>query len=117
MDSQPSKSMPGLIRDIAVESRCSHLPRLELQELARRRIDAPNEILEWAMRDRRWSFTLAELLSDPISRPRDLAARLIVAIIEELEQERELLGADTPETSTQLSREPSGNFGAQLPAE
>jgi len=117
VDSQPSKSLPGLIRDIAVEGRCSRLPRVELQELARRRIDAPNEILEWAMRDRRWSFTLAELLSDPISRPRDLAARLVVAIIEELEQERELLGADTPETAAQLSGQPSGNFGVEVCAE
>jgi hypothetical protein len=108
-----SNSLPHLIRDIAVESRHSQMPRVELQELARRRIDAPNEILEWAMRDRRWSFTLAELLSDPISRPRDLAARLVVAIIDELEQERELLGADTPETSAQLS----GNVHAELRAE
>jgi hypothetical protein len=99
VESTPSKMLPGLIRDIAIESRHGQLPRLHVLDLARRRIDAPHEILEWAMRDRRWSFTLAELLTTPVSKPRDLAAMLVTAIIEELEQERELFGADILETS------------------
>jgi len=100
VDSKPSNPLPGLIRDIAVENRDAHHPRGHLQDLARRRIDAPNEILEWATRDRRWSFTLAELLTEPITQPRELAAMLVAAIVDELEQERELFGADRLETST-----------------
>lgn len=105
-----SKALPTLIRDIAHESRQSRLARVELQELARRRIQAPQEILEWASRDHHWSFTLAEMLTEPVTRPRDLAVRLVVAIVDELEQERELFGgeaslhaADDPETHAQLS--------------
>jgi hypothetical protein len=99
VDSKPSNTLRGLIRDIAVETRDAHLPRVHLQDLARRRIEAPNEILEWATRDRRWSFTLAELLTGPVTQPRELAAMLVAAIVDELEQERELFGADSLETS------------------
>jgi hypothetical protein len=63
--------------------------RAQLHELARRRIEAPHEIIDWAKRDRRWSFTLAEIMNEPIGMPRELAARLVVAIVDELEQERE----------------------------
>ena len=102
MDSPPSKTFPRLIRDIAVENRDANLPRVHLQDLARRRIDAPHEILEWATRDRRWSFTLAELMTEPVNKPRELAAMLVAAIVEELEQERELFDADRMETSAQM---------------
>jgi hypothetical protein len=100
VDSKPSNTFPVLIRDIAVEHRQAHLPRVHLQDLARQRIDAPHEILEWATRDRRWSFTLAELMTEPVSEPRELAAMLVAAIVDELEQERELFAADRLETST-----------------
>jgi hypothetical protein len=67
-------------------------PRAYLHEFARRRIEAPHEILDWAKRDRRWSFTLAEIMNEPVAMPRELAARLLVAIVDELEQEREAFG-------------------------
>ena len=106
VDSRPSsRTLPGLIRDIAIESRHAQLTRLHVLDLARRRIEAPHEILEWAMRDRRWSFMLAELLTTPVSKPRDLAAMLVAAIVDELEQERELFGADILETSAQMFSE------------
>ena len=44
--------------------------------------------------DRRWSFTLAEIMNEPVAMPRELAARLLVAIVDELEQEREAFGDD-----------------------
>ena len=66
-------------------------PRAQLYELARRRIEAPHEILDWAKRDRRWSFTLAEIMTGTLSRPRDLATGLVVAIADELEEESEML--------------------------
>jgi hypothetical protein len=97
--STTSKTLPGLIREIAVESRHSGLPRVHVQDLARSRIHAPDEILEWAARAGRWSFTLAELMTDPLRKPRDLAAMLVAAIVDELEQERELVDADKLETS------------------
>ena len=61
-------------------------------ELARRRIEAPDEIIDWAKRDSRWSFTLAEIMNEPVAMQRELAARLLVAIVDELEQEREAFG-------------------------
>jgi hypothetical protein len=75
-------------------SRTRARARGDLHEVARQRIEAPHEILDWAKRDRRWSFTLAEVLRDPTERPRDLAARLVLAIADELEQERETLYTD-----------------------
>jgi hypothetical protein len=100
VDSKPSNSLPGLIREIAVENRDAQMPRVRLQDLARKRIDAPHEILEWATRDRRWSFTLAELMTEPVTKPRELAAMLVAAIVDELQQERELFAADRLEPST-----------------
>ena len=43
---------------------------------------------------RRWSFTFAEILNEPIGMPRELAARLLVAIVDEFEQEREAFGEE-----------------------
>ena len=84
-------TLPSLINELQVEMRRSR-PRAHLHELARRRIEAPHEILDWAKRDRRWSFTLAEIMNEPVAMPRELAARLLVAIVDELEQEREAFG-------------------------
>ncbi len=84
----PSSTLPSLIVELQAEMRRSPR-RARLHELARRRIDAPHEIIDWAKRDRRWSFTLAEIMNEPIGMPRELAARLLVAIVDELEQERE----------------------------
>ena len=95
---QPQK-LPGLIRDLRAElRRPDRCPRSQLYELARRRIEAPHEILDWAKSDRRWSFTLAEIMTGSPSRPRDLATGLVVAIADELEEEREMLDNDDLET-------------------
>ena len=90
----PSSTVPRLLSELQAEMRRgSH--RSHLHELARRRIDAPQEIIDWAKRDRRWSFTLAEIMNEPIGLQRELAARLLVAIVDELEQEREAFGDPT----------------------
>jgi len=80
-----------LISELQAEMRRSPR-RAHLHELARRRIESPREIIDWAKRDRRWSYTLAEIMNEPIGMPRELAARLLVAIVDELEQEREAFG-------------------------
>ena len=84
-------SLPSLISELQAEMRRS-TRRSHLHELARRRIDSPHEIINWAKRDRRWSYTLAEIMNEPVAMPRELAARLLVAIVDELEQEREAFG-------------------------
>lgn len=92
MKTRSFPDLPGVIRELQAElSRTRPQAHADLHEAARRRIEAPHEILDWAKRDRRWSFTLAEVLRDPTERPRDLAARLVLAIADELEQERETL--------------------------
>lgn len=102
MEKLDPQQLPALIRDLQAERRAPGSPRLpeqtRLQELARKRIEAPLEILDWAMRDRRWSFTLAEMMAGAVGRPRELAARLVVAIVDELEEEDELLAADAGTT-------------------
>jgi hypothetical protein len=106
VEKSASQELPGVIRDLQLELRRleerEERPRADLHELARRRIEAPHEILDWAKRDRRWSFTLAEMMTEPVGQPRELAARLVLAIVDELEQEREVLSADNPETSAVL---------------
>jgi len=90
---KPSSTLPTLIGELQAEMRRSP-PRSHLHDFARGRIEAPHEIIDWAKRDRRWSFTLAEIMNEPIGMPRELAARLVVAIVDELEQEREAFGED-----------------------
>ena len=69
MEKFPAENMPRLIWDLQVEMRRSRRPPAQLRELAQRelsqRMDAAHEILEWAKRDRRWSFTLAEIDDAP----------------------------------------------------
>jgi len=86
-----SSTLPSLIDELRAEMRRSPR-RSHLHELARHRIDEPHAIIDWAKRDRRWSYTLAEIMNEPIGMPRELAARLLVAIVDELEQEREAIG-------------------------
>jgi hypothetical protein len=88
-----SSTLPSLIDELRTEMRRSPR-RSHLHELARHRIEAPHEIIDWAKRDRRWSYTLAEIMNEPIGMPRELAARLLVAIVDELEQEREAFGEE-----------------------
>jgi len=78
--------------------------RGDLYDLARSRIEAPHEILDWAKSDRRWSFTLAEVMATDVARPHDLAAELVVAIADELEEESETL-PDNPEILTAVANE------------
>jgi hypothetical protein len=93
VENLPDENVPRLIRDLQVEMRRSRRRPAQLRELAQRelsqRMGAAHEILEWAKRDRRWSFTLAEIMTRPVGRARELASRLVLAIVEELEQERE----------------------------
>ena len=100
MDKSSAQTLSGLIRDLQAEIRRSPR-RSHLHELARRRIDAPHEIIDWAKRDRRWSYVLAEIMNEPVAMARELAARLLVAIVEELEQEREAFG-DSSEVSAEI---------------
>ena len=93
---QPHK-LAKLIQDLRLEMRRSRL-RCELYEMARIRIDSAQEIVDWAKGDRRWSFTLAEMMNGDVHQPHDLATGLVVAIADELEEESELL-ADNPETN------------------
>jgi hypothetical protein len=100
----------GMIKELQDElSRIrTHTPT-DLHEVARRRIEAPHDVFDWAKRNRRWSFTLAELLRDPTERPRDLAARLVLAIADELEQERETLSdaSESPARHGEMSNRAS----------
>jgi hypothetical protein len=92
------QSLPGLIRDLQAELRARPAarsrPLTQRHEIARQRIAAPHEILDWAIRDERWSYTLAEVMAGAVGRPRDLAARLVVAIVDELQDEDDLLAAE-----------------------
>src|SRR5689334_13126698 len=58
---KPSSTLASLIDELRVEMRRSPR-RAHLHELARHRIDAPHEVIDWAKRDRRWSYTLAEIM-------------------------------------------------------
>ena len=99
---KPSSTLPSLIGELQAEMRRSPR-RSHLHELARRRIDAPHEIIDWAKRDRRWSFTLAEIMNEPVAMPRELAARLLVAIVDELEHEREAFGGDEADGTAEIA--------------
>lgn len=60
-------------------------------EMVRRKLQSPFEFLEWAKRDRHWSFTLAEVMGEVCTKPSELAARLLIAILEELREEQQTL--------------------------
>lgn len=63
-------------------------------DVARRRVQSPHEVLDWVKRDRHWSFTLAEVMREAWTGPSDLAARVLLAIVRELEEERETTSPD-----------------------
>jgi len=65
-------------------------------ELTAHRIKAPQEFLDWAKRDRHWSFTLAEVMRESHSGPWELASRLLTAMLDELEDERETREPEVP---------------------
>jgi len=58
-------------------------------EIVRGRLESPLELLDWAKQDRHWSFTLAEVMREVCAKPSELAARLLIAIVEELREERQ----------------------------
>src|SRR3954465_13233047 len=58
-------------------------------EVVRGRLSSPHEFLDWAKQDRHWSFTLAEVMREVCSKPSELAARLLIAILEELREEQQ----------------------------
>jgi hypothetical protein len=108
-----AQHFPTLIRELQVEleerrggARSTAQPverpsdprwRARAHELALRRIKSPQEFLDWAKRDRHWSFTLAEVLREAHADPAELAARLAVAMLEQLADERETLEANEAE--------------------
>lgn len=95
---QPKK-LAKLIQDLRAARRRSRAAA-DLYEIARRRIEAPHEILEWAKGDRRWSYTLAEVMTNDVHHLHELATGLVVAIADELEEEREILADDSETFST-----------------
>lgn len=100
---QPKK-LAKLIQDLRAARRRSRTAA-DLHEIARRRIEAPHEILDWAKRDRRWSFTLAEVMTNDVQHPHELATGLVVAIADELEEESEMV-ADNSETPATAGTDP-----------
>lgn len=103
MEKSSAGGIPELIREIQREAdqirTARRGTRISIYDVARRRLERPNEIIDWAKRDRRWSFTLAEMIKEPGRKPDDLAARLVVAIVRALDEERELLG-DEPDLAS-----------------
>ena len=65
-------------------------------ELTARWIKVPREFLDWAKRDRHWSFTLAEVMRESHSGASELASRLLIAMLDELEDERETRESEVP---------------------
>jgi hypothetical protein len=66
--------------------------------LVRARLHEPELFLEWAKRNHHWSFTMAEVMASNDGgghRPRELAYRLLVAILGRLVDE-ETVAAPTP---------------------
>jgi hypothetical protein len=89
-----AQNFPALIRELLAELRQQGVGadarwRARAHDLAMRRIQLPQEFLDWAKRDRHWSFTLAAVLRRAPFHPSELAARLLVAMLEQLEDERE----------------------------
>jgi len=58
-------------------------------ELVRGKLGSPHELFDWAKQDRHWSFTLAEVMREACAKPSELAARLLIAIVEELREEQQ----------------------------
>ena len=100
-----AQNFPALIRELHAElrqhgaaARGSERARWRARafELALLRLSSPRELLDWAKRDRRWSFTLAEVMREAHTGPAELAARLLVAMLERIEDERETSAPEVP---------------------
>lgn len=105
VNSPQPKKLAKLIQELRLEMRRARV-RSDLYEIARMRIEAPQEILDWAKTDRRWSFTLAEVMTGEVHRPHDLATGLVLAMADELEEESEML-SDNSETLPVAATEPN----------
>ena len=74
---------------ISAMSAMSDVWHMRAHEMVQRKLHSPFEFIEWAKRDRHWSFTLAEVMGKMCAKPSELAARLLVAILEELREEQQ----------------------------
>jgi hypothetical protein len=87
-------NFPALIRQLESELD-SHGESWQSQaherahEIVSDRLQSPHELLDWAKQDRHWSFTLAEVMHEVCAKPSELATRLLIAILEELREERQ----------------------------
>ena len=63
--------------------------QIRAHEIVKGRLPSPYEFLDWAKRDRHWSFTLAEVMGEVCSKPSELAARLLIAILEQMREEQQ----------------------------
>ena len=75
--------------DVAPDALPDDRWRTRAHEMVRSKLQSPFEFLDWAKRDRHWSFTLAEVMGKVCGKPSELAARLLVAILEELREEQQ----------------------------
>jgi hypothetical protein len=100
-----AQNFPALIHQLHEELRQSGTNRRGVErsrwrglahELTARWIKVPRDFLDWAKRDRHWSFTLAEVMRESHSGPSELASRLLAEMLEELEDERETHEAEVP---------------------
>lgn len=66
------------------------------RELTARWIRAPQDFLDWAKRDHHWSFTLAEVMRESHTGASELASRLLIEMLDELEDERETRESEVP---------------------
>jgi hypothetical protein len=74
--------------------------QVRAHEVVRGRLQSPYEFLDWAKRDRHWSFTLAEVMREVCSKPSELAVRLLIAILEELREEQQTVRSMSMSMST-----------------
>jgi len=84
-----ASNFPALIQELHSELRGVERWKSRAQEVVKRRLKSPHEFLDWAKRDRHFSFTLAEVMREVYTRPSELAGRLLVAILEQLREEQQ----------------------------
>lgn len=91
-----ANNFPALIQELHGElSQDGERWQTRAHEIVRGRLRSPHEFLDWAKRDRHWSFTLAEVMGEVCSKPSELAVRLLIAILEELREEQQTSMAAT----------------------
>jgi hypothetical protein len=84
-----ANNYPALIQELQSELNQDGASwQTRAHEIVRGKLQSPHEFLDWAKRDRHWSFTLAEVMGEVCSKPSELAARLLIAILEELREQQ-----------------------------